>query len=148
MTTGRAVPRIPIQLSRGVLVASVQVDLDEAVLTSLRDDLLARIHASGAAGVILDLSGLETLDSYEFEALRSLMVMTRMMGARTVLVGLKPGIVAALILTEVDVEGIDAALDLDAAFRMLEPEPEPEPEVAEAAEPVQDEELAEPGAPS
>jgi len=123
MSAGREVPRIPIQLSRQVLVASVQVDLDDAVLKGLRDDLLERIHTSGAAGVILDLSGLDTLDSYEFDSLRGLIGMARVMGARAVLVGLKPGIVAALMMTDVDIEGIEAAIDLDDAFLMLEPQP-------------------------
>lgn len=117
----RDVPRIPIQLSREVLVASVQVDLDDATFAGLRDDLLARVHASGATGVILDLSGLDTLDAHEFEALRGLISMTRVMGARAVMVGLKPGIVAALMMTDVDIDGIEAAIDLDDAFRMLEP---------------------------
>ena len=57
MAGDRAVPRIPIQLSRGVLVASVQVDLDDAVLAGLRDDLLARVQASGATGVIVASTG-------------------------------------------------------------------------------------------
>lgn len=128
MGVGDEVARIPIQLARGVLIASVQVDLDDAVMAGFRKDLLERIHTSGASAVILDLSGLDTLDSYEFGELRRLIGMSRVMGARAVLVGLKAGIVASLVMTGVDVDGLEAAPDLDDAFRRLAPAPEaPEP---------------------
>jgi hypothetical protein len=50
------------------------------------------------------------------------------MGAESVLVGLRPGVVSALIETGADVDGLRTAIDLDAAFALLQPEPEPEPE--------------------
>jgi rsbT antagonist protein RsbS len=108
-----------MQVSRGVVVASIQFDLADAVLMQLQEDLLQRIHASGARGVILDVSGLETLDSTEFAALRRLIAMASLLGARSVLVGLRPGVVSSLIETDADVEGLSAALDLDSAFRLL-----------------------------
>jgi rsbT antagonist protein RsbS len=127
-----------MQLSRGVVVASIQVDLDDDVLARFRDDLLARIHETGSQGVILDVSGLQTLDSEEFGALRRIMHMTGLLGAESVLVGLQPGVVSALIETDADVEGLRTAIDLDAGFALLEPEPqletEPETEPATAEE--------------
>ena len=123
------IPGVAMQLSRGVVVASIQVDLDDDVLARFREDLLGRLHESGSSGVILDVSGLQTLDSEEFAALRRIMTMTSLMGAEPVLVGLQPGVVSALIETGVDVEGLRVAIDLDAGFALLEPETEP---VAEA----------------
>jgi rsbT antagonist protein RsbS len=114
------IPGIAMQVSRGVVVASIQVDLDDDVLARFRQDLLGRIHETGSRGVILDVSGLETLDSEELAALR------RIMGAESVLVGLRPGVVSALIEAGADVDGLPAAIDLDAAFALLEPQPEPE----------------------
>lgn len=112
---------ISIQVSRDVVVASIQVDLDDDVLARFRDDLLHRIQASGCHGVILDASGLETLDSAEFASLRRIITMTTIMGADTVLVGLRPGVVSALIETGADVDGLRAAINLDAAFDLLQP---------------------------
>ena len=117
-----------MQLSRGVVVASIQVDLDDDVLARFREELLGRLHKTGAKGAILDVSGLETLDSEEFAALRRIMAMTSLMGAESVLVGLQPGVVSALIETGVDVDGLRAAINLDAGFALLEPEPQPETE--------------------
>ena len=120
------IPGIAMQVSRGVVVASIQVDLDDDVLARFRQDLLDRIHATDSRGVILDVSGLETLDSEELAALRRIIAMTGLMGAESVLVGLRPGVVSALIEAGADVDGLTSAIDLDAAFALLEPQPEPE----------------------
>ena len=50
------------------------------------------------------------------------------MGTKSVLVGLQPGVVSALIEVGADVEGLQTAIDMDAAFALLEPEPQIEPE--------------------
>ncbi len=112
-------PRIAMQVARDIVVASIQVDLDDAVLAQFREDLLRRLQESGCHGVILDVSGLETLDAEEFAALRRVITMTRIMGAESVLAGLRPGVVSALIECGIDTEGLTTAVDLDAAFTLL-----------------------------
>ena len=118
------IPGIAMQVSRDIVVASIQVDLDENVLARFREDLLRRIHETGSRGVILDVSGLETLDSDEFAALRRIITMSTIMGAESVLVGLRPGVVSALIEAGADVNGLQAASSMDAAFALLQPESE------------------------
>jgi rsbT antagonist protein RsbS len=134
------IPRVAMQVSRGIVVASIQVDLDEDVLDRFREDLLGRIHETGSLGVILDVSGLETLDSDEFTALRRIITTTRIMGAQSVLAGLRPGVVSSLIEAGADVDGVQAAINLDAAFEMFEPDPEAEDadEAAPDADPEDD----------
>ena len=128
MTLYADIPGVAIQVSRDVVVASIQVDLDDDVLDRFRDELLHRLHETGSCGVILDVSGLETLDSSEFAALRRIITMCTIMGAESVLVGLRPGVVSALIEAGADVDGLQAAINLDAAFALLQPEPESEAE--------------------
>ena len=128
MTLYADIPGVAIQVSRNIVVASIQVDLDDDVLARFRDELLHRLHETGSPGVILDVSGLETLDSSEFSALRRIITMCTIMGAETVLVGLRPGVVSALIEAGADVDGLQAAINLDAAFAILQPEPESEAE--------------------
>jgi rsbT antagonist protein RsbS len=114
-------PAVAMQVSQGLVVASIQVDLVDSVLERFREELLQRVHTSGCRGVILDLSGLETLDAEEFSRLRSIMDMVQIMGADSVLVGMQAGVVSALIETGADVDGLCTALDLDAAFALFEP---------------------------
>ena len=112
--------RIPLQLSRNFIVASIQVDLTYDVLRRFRLDLLEFLQRSGAQAVILDLSGLEILDLEEFEALRQTMDMVSLMGAKSIVAGMRPGVVSALVTLNADVDDVLAAFNLDDAFSQLE----------------------------
>ena len=118
--TASGVQRIPLQVARGCVVASIQIDLDPEVLRQFRIDLLECVQKSRANGVILDVSGIDILDLDDFNGLRSTMEMAKVMGARPILSGLKPGVVSALIDLGADPEGVNAVLNLDNAFRLLD----------------------------
>ena len=113
------VARIPLQVSNQCLVASIQVDLTDAVLAQFRDDLLTELQARQAKGVILDLSGIEVMDLSDFEDIRSTITMAGLMGAPAVVCGLHPGVVASLILLGAETDELKAARDLDMAFELL-----------------------------
>ena len=115
--------RIPLQISRNCIVASVQLDLRPDVLAGLRTDLLDLLGKSGAQAVVIDLSGLQTIDREEFEALRHTSDMARLMGARSVLCGLTPGVVSSLVDLDVNLTDVEATRTLDAAFELIEAEP-------------------------
>jgi anti-anti-sigma regulatory factor len=112
--------RVTINFVRGCLVATIQHDLDRFVLERFRRDLLGKLEASGARQVILDCSGIEVLDGEDFVALRRVIAMAALMGARTVLASLQPGVVSALVDLDADLEGLHTALSLDDAFTFLE----------------------------
>ena len=113
-------PRIPMQVTSGYVVASIQADLTAGLLRQFQHDLLERVQSSGAPAVILDVSGVEVMDLDDFQMLRRTMDMVSVMGARPVLVGLRPGIVASLIGLDGDVDGIEATADLDDALQRLQ----------------------------
>jgi anti-anti-sigma regulatory factor len=117
-----------MQMSRNVVVASIQVDLRDDVLAQFQADLLSRVGESEPRAVILDVSGLDTLDSDEFAALRRIIEIVTIMGTESLLVGLQPGVVSALVEMNADVDGLQTAIDLDAAFELLEPEPRTDPD--------------------
>ena len=118
--TASSVQRIPLQVVRGCVVASIQIDLTPEVLQQFRMDLLERVQESRANSVILDVSGIDILDLGDFNGLRSTMEMAAVLGARPILSGLNPGMVSALIDLGVDSEGVNAVLNLDDAFRLLD----------------------------
>ena len=113
------VARIPLQISNQCLVASIQVDLTDAVLEQFRDDLLRELQARQAHGVILDLSGIEVMDLSDFDNIRSTISMAGLMGAQAVVCGLRPGVVASLILLGAETDDLNAVRNLDMAFELL-----------------------------
>ena len=106
-----SVPRIPLRVSQGTVVASIQVDVDPDVLSQLQDDLLETVQVSGATGVIIDLSALGILDPGDLDELRATIDMAALLGARTVLAGMRPGMISALMDLNANVDGLDAAAD-------------------------------------
>ena len=114
------IAKIPLQISRNCIIASIQIDLSDAVLRQFRTELLELIQSSGAHGVILDVSGIEVMDYEDFEALHKTMAMARLMGAPSVLAGLQAGVVSSLVELGAETEDIVAAMDLDDAFRVMD----------------------------
>ena len=107
---------IPLQIAQNCVVASIQIDLTPELWQQLRQDLLEKLHNSEASDVIIDLSGVEIIDLTDFTELRNLIAMVAMMGAKTVISGLKPGVISALVDLDADIDGINAVLNLDDAF--------------------------------
>ena len=114
------IAKIPLQISRSCVIASIQIDLSDAVLRRFRMELLELVDSSGAHGVILDVSGIEVMDYGDFEALCKTMAMARLMGAPSVLAGLQAGVVSSLVELGAETEDIVAAMDLDDAFRVMD----------------------------
>ena len=120
------VPRIPLQITRDCVVASIQIDLSDDVLRRFQSDLLDSLGLAGASAVILDVSGVEVMDLEDFDALRRTMDMAALMGARPIVAGLRPGVVSSLMELDVNIENVEAARDLDDAFRIVETVPDAE----------------------
>ena len=75
-----------------------------------------------------------TSDVREFESLRRTLHMAEIMGARCILTGAQPGVVAALIDLDADVDGLETALTVEHAMALLEPSPQQAPDDEEGAE--------------
>jgi rsbT antagonist protein RsbS len=114
------IAKIPLQISRDCVIASIQLDLSDAVLRQFQTELLELIQSSGAHGVILDVSGIEVMDYEDFGALHRTMAMARLMGAPSVLAGLQAGVVSSLVELGAETDDIVAAMDLDDAFRVMD----------------------------
>ena len=117
-----AIARVPLQVSQGCVIASIQVDLRPEVLRSLQQDMLDLIRDARAHAVIIDLSGVDTIDPEEFTALLRTTEMARLLGARPVLSGLNAGVVSALVDLDVDFGDIEASRTLDGAFALVNEE--------------------------
>lgn len=119
--------QIPLQVSRGCVVASIQVDLSDEVLRRFRVELLKLLHVSGVTSVILDVSGVDVMDGEDFGALRRTMAMAELMGARCILAGLRPGVVSSLVEIVADLDEVESVLNIDEAFEQLtRPRPDPD----------------------
>lgn len=113
------IPRIPMQLTNGCLVASIQVDLNDSVLQRFEEELLQKIRDTQVKGVIFDVSGLDLMDADEFCALRKCMSMAQLMGPCPIIVGINAGTASALVDMGADTAKLIATRTMDRAFDVL-----------------------------
>lgn len=114
------VPRVAMQVTQHVLVVSVQIELYEASLRALRDDLLDNIRRTGVRQALIDLSAVEVIDTFAYGSICDTANMAKVMGTSAVLTGIKPGVASALIEFDVDVKRTDTALNLEAGFALFD----------------------------
>ncbi len=74
---------------------------------------------SGMSGLVIDISALEVVDTYVARVLAETGRMARLMGADTVLVGMRPEVAATLIRMGYMMDGIRTALNLEEGLELL-----------------------------
>ncbi len=111
--------RIPILRLGSVLIVSVQGDLADAVAVALRHDVGAAVSSGGVTGVILDVSGVAIVDSYLGRVLTEIAADCSLLGASTVVAGIKPAVAMTLVEMGLRLDGARTARSLEAAVAML-----------------------------
>ena len=107
---------IPILKQRDVLLATLPPALTDRRLALLREQLLERIGKHQARSVILDVSGVDVIDSFATKMLGELAEAARLRGARIYLVGIKPDVAMAMVLVGLSLPDIETAVDLEQAL--------------------------------
>ena len=103
---------IPILRIGKILLATIQVDLHDTVVDAFQNDVLEEIEKTGASGLIVDISALESVDSYVARVLANTGKMAKLMGAEIVIVGMRPAVAATLVRMGYFMSGIRTALNL------------------------------------
>lgn len=101
------------------LVISVQSALSDATLASLGMQTAGYLAQYKPGAAVLDLSGLDVIDSFSVLTLRRLYQICRLYAVRTVIAGIQPGIAISMSLRGLDIENAETAIDLTDALTML-----------------------------
>jgi rsbT antagonist protein RsbS len=110
---------IPILRVADNLLVTVQTDLHDAVADAFQEDLLTTIERTGAAGLLIDVSGLDLVDSYVARVLVDTAKMAKLMGTATVIVGIRPEVAATLVRMGFVMTGVRTALNVDEGLALL-----------------------------
>lgn len=111
--------RIPILQMGRCLLVTIQVDMQDRTALQLQDDLSARIAATHARGVLIDISALEIVDSFIGRMLASISGIARVLDATTVVVGMQPAVAITLVELGLSLEGVRTALDVERGMKLL-----------------------------
>jgi rsbT antagonist protein RsbS len=110
---------IPILRIANTLLVSVQTDLHDTVAEAFQQDVLTALEGDAAGGLIIDISGLDMVDTYVARVLADTGRMAKLMGARTVLVGMRPEVAATLVRMGYAMQDVDTALNIDEGLARL-----------------------------
>jgi len=111
--------RIPILQMGSILLVTIQVDMEDQMALALQDDLATRIAATGAKGVLIDISALEIVDSFVGRMLASISGISRILDATTVVVGMQPAVAITLVELGLSLQGVRTALNVERGMELL-----------------------------
>jgi rsbT antagonist protein RsbS len=113
------VDRIPILQIEGFLLVTIQVDMHDQLALTLQDELTTHIIQTRARGVLIDISGLEIVDSFIGRMLSTIAAMARVLDAETVVVGMQPAVAITLVELGLSLTGVRTALNVEKGMAFL-----------------------------
>jgi rsbT antagonist protein RsbS len=111
--------RVPILKIGDVLLVSIQIDLQDQSVIALQEDLAEQISATGAYGVIIDISAVEIVDSFIGRMFATIASISKLFDADTVVVGMRPAVAITLVELGLTLGDVRTALDLDRGMKIL-----------------------------
>lgn len=111
--------KIPILKMGEYLLVTIQVDMHDRLAMTLQDDLTKEISRTEARGVLIDISGLDIVDSFIGRMLANIASMSRVLDAQTVVVGMQPAVAITLVELGLSLPGVRTALNVDAGMEVL-----------------------------
>lgn len=110
---------IPIIKFWEFLLVPLQGDMTDDMAGQLVSAVLERIHSEGSYGLVIDITGLWLVDSHLCSVLSQLAAAAKLMGARTIISGMKPEIAMALETMGITLQNVTTTLDLETALDLL-----------------------------
>ena len=111
--------QIPVLKLGDFLLVTIQTELHDELALSLQDDLTNKLAKTGARGLLIDISGLEIVDSFIGRSLAQIAGIARVMDAATVLVGMRPAVAITLVELGMALADIKTALNVDRGMLIL-----------------------------
>ncbi|PKW18182.1 STAS domain-containing protein [Saccharopolyspora spinosa] len=93
----------------GALVATLQGELTDGAAVGLQQDLAEAVVGVGARGVLIDISGLELVDSFLARTIYDIAAATSLLAAETVVVGMRPEVAITLVELGLTLPGLRTA---------------------------------------
>lgn len=111
--------RIPILKMGDFLLVTIQVDLYDQLAENLESDLINTISKHSSKGVLIDISAVSIIDSFMGRILGNIAVMSRIMDAQTVVVGMQPAVAITLVELGLSLNGVISALNVEKGMDLL-----------------------------
>jgi rsbT antagonist protein RsbS len=108
---------------RDVLMVTMPADPDDSTVAALQEKVLSAMEKHEANGVVLDISSVDTFDSFFARTVSETAQMVALMGGRTIVVGMRPAVAVTATQIGLTLGNIETALNLDRALDLSAVEP-------------------------
>ena len=112
--------RIAVMKIRDILLVTMPADPDDLTVTALQEQVLQAMGKFNARGLVLDISAVETLDSFFARTVVETARMVGLMGGRTVITGMHPSVAITATQLGFTLGHVITALDVDRALDILD----------------------------
>jgi len=110
---------VPVLRLGDVLLITLQGDLHDGTAEQLQQDIAEQIVRNRVTGVVIDISGVEIVDSFLGRVLAEIAASSRLLAARTVVAGMRPAVAITLVELGLSLPGLRTALNTEAALELL-----------------------------
>jgi rsbT antagonist protein RsbS len=114
-----ALESISVIKLQNLLLVTVPSDPDDETIAALQEQVLEAMAQHEAKGLVLDISRVQTLDSFFARTVAETVQMVAIMGGRTVLAGMRANVAVTATQLGLTVGNALTALDVDRALDLL-----------------------------
>jgi rsbT antagonist protein RsbS len=104
---------------RDVLMVTMPANPDDASISLFQEKVLDALERHQSKGLVLDISLVETLDSFFARTVAETAQMVGLMGGRMVVAGMRPSVAIAATQLGLTLGSAATALDVDRALTLL-----------------------------
>ena len=104
---------------RDVLMVTMPADPDDSTIAALQEKTLQSMERHEAKGLVLDVSAVETLDSFFARTISETAQMVTLMGGRTIIAGMRPSVAVTATQLGLALKQVETALSVDRALDRL-----------------------------
>ena len=104
---------------REFLMVTIPPEPDDDTITALQEQVLQAMERYEAKGLVLDISMVDTLDSFFARTIAETSQMVSLMGGRTVIAGMQPSVAVTATQFGLTLGNALTALDVDRALDIL-----------------------------
>jgi len=112
--------KIPILRIKDILLTTIQEEITDQEILKFQEDVLNTAANTAAAGIVIDVTALEVVDSYMARVLNDTANMLQLLGLEAVICGIQPSVALALVEMGRELIGVDTVLNLDQGMERIQ----------------------------
>jgi len=110
-----------VKIAYNCLIVDYRDEVTDQKVSSFQKLVLDQALLGNVKGVILDVSAVTLMDSFASRSLLDTCRMTNLLGKRAIVVGMKPAVVFSLVDMDVELNGVETAVNVESAMTLIDP---------------------------